>query len=278
MNHPGVQQKVHSRQRIPHEEIVRQHVPLQAIAGGAGRDQVAVRGDAAPRTRVHMIDRRMIVLEPCAAVHAAPAAVAHHGALERSLEIDVAKVGRTTPPEKSARRAGKADAMNAVPRHCTSPKRTTPRAGWGTRAGRRVVVGGAHQRVATTVGRRCRGSVEGRRSTLMCLQSLIGGGAYWAAGARTPYECRAERRGASAWRVRLSYFRRRHPRKGHGTAAAWRGVGRARVGSRNAPMIRAAIMSSTVRSGISEFANGSGTLNPSPWRRGIRWMWKWYTS
>jgi hypothetical protein len=39
----------------------------------------------------------------------------------------VAKVGAVTPAEKSARRAGEADAMNAVPRHCTSPKRTTPR-------------------------------------------------------------------------------------------------------------------------------------------------------
>jgi len=263
MNHPGVQQKVHSRQGIPHEEIVRQHVALEAIAGGAGRDQVAVRGDAAPRTRVHMIDRRMIVLEPRAAVDAAPAAVAHYGALERSLEIDVAKVGMTTPAEKSARRTGKADAMNAVPRHCTSPKRTTPRAGWGIRAGR-VGVGGAHQRVATTSGRRCRKSDEGRRSTLMCLQSLIGGGCPLGSDSRTPYECRAERRGARARRVRPSYFRRWHPEKGHGTAATSRGVGRALMGSRRAPMIRAAIMSSTVRSGMSDSAKGSRTSNPSP--------------
>lgn len=180
MHDPRVQEKVHSRQRIPHEEVVRKHVTFQSVARGAGGDEVAVRGNTSPGARVHVIDGRMIVLEPAAAVHAAPAAVAHHGALERSLEIDVAKVG-ATPPEKSTRRTGEADAMNAVPRHCTSPKCTTPRAGWGTRAGRRVVVGGAHQRVATTIGRRCRGSAGalwggGRRSTLMCLQSLIGGG------------------------------------------------------------------------------------------------------
>ena len=127
MNHAGVQQKVHPGQRIPHEEIVRQHVALEAIAGSAGRDQVAVRGHPPASTRVHVIDRRMIVLERRAAVHAAAAAVAHHGALECPLEIDVAEVGAVTPAEKSARRAGVADAMNAVPRHCTSPKRTTPR-------------------------------------------------------------------------------------------------------------------------------------------------------
>ena len=129
MNDASVQQEVHPRQRIPHEEIVRQHVALQPITRATGGDEVPVRGDASPRARVHVIDCRMIMLEPGAAVHAAPAAVAHYGALERSLEIDVAKVGTMTPPEKSARRAGEADAMNAVPRHCTSPKRTTPRAG-----------------------------------------------------------------------------------------------------------------------------------------------------
>src|SRR5687768_18054355 len=128
MHHASVQQEVHPGQRVPHEEVVRQHVTLQTVARGARGDEVAVRGDASPRPRVHVIDGRMIMLEPGAAVHAAPAAVAHYGALERSLEIDVAKVG-TTPPEKSTRRAGEADAMNAVPRHCTSPKCTTPRAG-----------------------------------------------------------------------------------------------------------------------------------------------------
>jgi hypothetical protein len=108
---------------------MRQHVTLQSVAGTAGRDEVAVRGHPAPRARVHVIESRMVVLEPGAAVHATPAAVAHHGALERSLEINVSEVGGTTPAEKSARRTGEADAMNAVPRHCTSPKRTTPRSG-----------------------------------------------------------------------------------------------------------------------------------------------------
>jgi hypothetical protein len=129
MNYARVQEEIHPRQWVPDEEIVRQHVALQSVAGGAGRDEVAIGGHTAPRTRVHVVDRHMVMLEPRAAVHAAPAAVAHHGALERSLEIKVSEVGRTTPAEKSAWRAGEADAMNAVPRHCTSPKRTTPRAG-----------------------------------------------------------------------------------------------------------------------------------------------------
>ena len=127
MYHTRVKQEVHSRERIADEEVVRQHVALEPIAGSAGRDQVAVRGHPPASTRVHVIDRRMIVLERRAAVHATAAAVAHHGALECPLEVDVAKVGAVTPAEKSARRAGEADAMNAVPRHCTSPKRTTPR-------------------------------------------------------------------------------------------------------------------------------------------------------
>ncbi len=127
MHHAGVEQEVHPSQRVANEEVVRQHVALETIAGSTGRDQVAVRGHPPASTRVHVIDRRMIVLERRTAVHAAAAAVAHHGALECPLEVDVAKVGAVTPAEKSARRAGEADAMNAVPRHCTSPKRTTPR-------------------------------------------------------------------------------------------------------------------------------------------------------
>ena len=127
--------------------------PFSRLQGPQAATRLPYAGDAAPRARVHVIDRRMIVLEPRAAVHAAPAAVAHHGALERSLEIDVAEVGGATPAEKSARRTGEADAMNAVLRHCTSPKRTTPRSGWGIRTGRRVVVDGAHQRGTTMSGR-----------------------------------------------------------------------------------------------------------------------------
>jgi hypothetical protein len=129
MDHARIKKEIHPRQRIAHEEVVREHVTLEPVAGTAGGDEVAVRRHAAARARVHVIESRMVVLEARAAVHTAPAAVAHYRALERSLEIDVAKVGGTTPAEESARRTGEADAMNAVLRHCTSPKRTTPRSG-----------------------------------------------------------------------------------------------------------------------------------------------------
>ena len=43
-----------------------------------------------------------------------------------------------------------------------------------------------------------------------------------------------------------------------------------RAGSRSAAMIRAAMASRNVRSGISEPENGSGMSNPSSFRRGIR--------
>src|SRR5919109_4661059 len=180
MNHSRVQQKVESRQRISDEKVVRQHVAFQSVTRAARGDEVPVGSQTAARARVHVIDSRTIVLEPRAAVHAAPAAIAHHGALECSLEIDVLKVGGTAPPEKSARRTGEADAMNAVPSHCTSPKRTTPRAGWGTRTGRRVRVNEARgcprngQVATTSSGRRRGGSGESRRSTIMRLRSWGG--------------------------------------------------------------------------------------------------------
>src|ERR671915_1580010 len=195
MDDARIQQKVQSRQRISDEEVVRQHVALQSIAGAAGGDEVSVGGEATARAGVHVIDRRTIVLEPPAAVHAAPAAIAHYGALESSLEIKALKVGGTAPAEESARRTRKADAMNAVTRHCTSPKRTTPHAGWGTRTGRRVRVNEARRFAATSSGRRRGGSEEGRRSTIMRLRPW-GGGDY-----RAPYECGAERLGARAQRV-----------------------------------------------------------------------------
>jgi hypothetical protein len=123
----------------------------------------------------------------------------------------VLKVGGTAPPEKSARRTGEADAMNAVPSHCTSPKRTTPHAGWGIRTGRRVRVNGVRRFAETSSGRRCDRSEEGRRSTIMRLRSWGGWcppSALWARGRRSPYECGAEQRGARAQRVRVSYCRR----------------------------------------------------------------------
>ena len=43
MHDARVEQEIHPRQRIAHEEIVRQHVALQPVAGAAGGDEVAVR-------------------------------------------------------------------------------------------------------------------------------------------------------------------------------------------------------------------------------------------
>ena len=69
------------------EELVRQHVGLEAVAGAAGGDEVAGGGDPALRERMDMVERRDRELERRAAVHAAAATVTHGRALGGALQV-----------------------------------------------------------------------------------------------------------------------------------------------------------------------------------------------
>ena len=64
------------------KEFSGQHVGLEPIAAGARSDEVARRVRTASRQWVHMIERRVRVVERGGAVHAASAAVADGGKLD----------------------------------------------------------------------------------------------------------------------------------------------------------------------------------------------------
>ena len=72
---------------MPHEKLDREQFTLQAIAAHAGGDQVAKRVRAAMRKRVNVIESGVGEFERFSAVNAAPAAVAHRGALNRVLVV-----------------------------------------------------------------------------------------------------------------------------------------------------------------------------------------------
>src|SRR4051812_48180611 len=87
-----------------------------------------------------MIERGACIVEVRCAVHAAMAAVAHRGVLDRSLCL-----GGEKAPDASHDAAGRAwegDAVTVSSGHCTSLEKTTPRAGRSScRGASHVVVG-----------------------------------------------------------------------------------------------------------------------------------------
>ena len=124
MYRPRVPNEIRARPRIADEELLRQHVSLQMVAGVAGSHHVARVVGAAVRERIDVIQRRAIDLEGLGAIHAASSAVPHRAALERALEMP----GSDTVAPEAAAKAWKNEPASAVPRHCTSlnAKRPAP--------------------------------------------------------------------------------------------------------------------------------------------------------
>jgi hypothetical protein len=85
MHGSSVDDEVHARPWKPSEEIGWQHVALEPVAAAASRHEVAGHVRTAFREWVHVVESSDIELEWGGAVHAAPAAITHSGALDRSL-------------------------------------------------------------------------------------------------------------------------------------------------------------------------------------------------
>jgi hypothetical protein len=91
MHGARIEDEIHPRPRIAHEEIGGKEIAFQAIAAHTGGDEVAGDVRSAFRQRVHVIERRDVELEGGSAIDAAPAAVTHRCALDRPLlrpEVD----------------------------------------------------------------------------------------------------------------------------------------------------------------------------------------------
>ena len=91
MHRSGEPDEVRPGPRMPDEELVRQHVALQPVAGGTGGYDVARGVGASVREGIDVIEGRDGELEPLSAVHAAPTTVTHGGALEGTLGVEVEK-------------------------------------------------------------------------------------------------------------------------------------------------------------------------------------------
>ena len=107
MDHARVCQKIETCDGISNEELVRQHVALHPITRAACHDQVAWHVRATAREWVDVVDSGDSELERRAAIDAAAAAVAHHGALERALLLAAAVTkGFTVKAARAAREWG----------------------------------------------------------------------------------------------------------------------------------------------------------------------------
>ena len=133
MHGTSVANEVRSCPRIPPEELVWEHVALEAITRGARRDQVTGSVWPSVRDRVHVIERRDVQRQWNGAVDAASAAIAHGSVLEGTLDSGVVEVPRAA--SKSARSAGERDSVETTSRHCTSLLKKRPRDGAIARAG-----------------------------------------------------------------------------------------------------------------------------------------------
>lgn len=84
---PRITNEVRTSDRIPREELVRQHVALHPVAGRAGGNDVARDMRAAACYGVDVVECRFHRVERMRAVDASAAAIPHGGALERPLEV-----------------------------------------------------------------------------------------------------------------------------------------------------------------------------------------------
>lgn len=82
MDGAGVPDEVRARQGISGEELVRQHIALEPVAGSAGDDEVAGDVLAAAGQRVNVVEGGVQRIQVMPAVDAAPAAVAEGRPLE----------------------------------------------------------------------------------------------------------------------------------------------------------------------------------------------------
>ena len=95
VNRARVAHEVRPGPRIPSEELVWQHVPLESIAWGACRNKVARCVGSSLRDRVHVIERGHVQREWNRAVDAAATAITHGSVLECALDAGVVEVTRT---------------------------------------------------------------------------------------------------------------------------------------------------------------------------------------
>ena len=129
----SVAYEVRARPRISPEELVWEHIALEAVTRGARRDQVARSMGPSLRDRVYVIQRRDVERQGNGAVDAASAAITHGSVLERTLEVVIVEVARAAG--EAARCAGERDSVETTSRHCTSLEKKKPRDGSVARAG-----------------------------------------------------------------------------------------------------------------------------------------------
>jgi len=101
--------EVVSRPRIAEEELRRQHVGLEAVARRTGCHDVTRRVCAAAGERMHVVERRMRVVERSGAVDATPAAVPDGGELDGAFLLGWQEP--THAAEDPAMSAGERDAV-----------------------------------------------------------------------------------------------------------------------------------------------------------------------
>lgn len=143
--------------------------------------------------------------------------------------------------------------------HFTSPEKATPRAGQGARGGVSRLRGSEAEPAAARRSSRSRRDMvpeDDRRQTCIGLRAEGAG-----RSRRLPYDYVLGVPGARPGSPDA-------PDESRQAATAI-----ARAGSRSSAMIRAAMASSSVRSGGVDPVNGRFTSNPSSARRGITWTW-----
>jgi len=151
MHRASVQDEVRARPRETREEVSREHVALEAVAAAAGGDEVAGNVSTTLGQRVHMVECGDIEFEGGGAVHAAPAAITHCGALDRSL----LSVGVQSPGvARDSGDAGKGDAVTlSTPGQGHLAEKAKPRDGQASHHGaRQKTLRNSRDRDITTCG------------------------------------------------------------------------------------------------------------------------------
>ena len=259
--HSALVDEVAASPGVAKKELSGQHVGFQSIARWARRDDVAWRVRSALGERMDVVERGARVLERRGAIDAAASAVAQGGELDGSLVLGGDEASQVT--QKASRRAGcagKRDAMTVssgqshLARKDDTPRREDSLTRGVAHIGRRRTRDASTCVALAALASPTASCIAGNSCSFA--SGCVGSGmvSRWPISAvGVPFAQEAE---TAVLRRQLVDARR--------SSLAVLRSGRCATGSRNAAMMRAAFTSSTVRSGISEPAKGSGTSKPSP--------------
>jgi len=132
----GVLNEIEACPGVAREELCWEQVTFEAITAAARGDEITRRMDAALRERKNVIDGGDFEVERSGAIHAAPAAITHHGVFNSALLVAAWSAFGAFGTPGGSRKTGETDVVIvSTPRQFHLAEKATPHGGSRSRSG-----------------------------------------------------------------------------------------------------------------------------------------------